>query len=89
MKKFLILIIIIPICFNIELTDLDINSKLDSLLNILKITIPHFIANIRWTIKCGIWKQQRLLKSLNNTVKDIIGEIKEGKDNINKNIKEL
>ena len=93
MKKFLILIIIIPICFNIELADLDINSKLDSLLNILKTTIPDFITNIREQLsdfgEMAYETQQKLLKSLNNTVKDIIGEIKEGKDNINKNIKEF
>lgn len=83
MKYFLILIILIPIGFNIELPDLDINSKLDSLLNILKTTIPDFITNINEQLsdfgEMAYETQQRLLKSLNNTLKDIIGEIKKGR----------
>ena len=93
MKKILIFLILIPIFINIEYPDFHIYSTLDSLLKKLKTNIPEYITDIRDKIidfkDMAFETQQEILNELNDTMKTVIKEIKESKDNINENIKEF
>ena len=92
MKKIILLLILIPLSFNIELLDFDINSKIKSLFSELTTEIPDFITNIRDKISDFGEKayeiQQEILGELNNKIKNVIDKLKEGKENIKENIKE-
>ena len=91
MKKILIFLILIPIFINIEFPDFHIYSTLDSLLKKLKTNIPEYITDIRDKIidfkDMAFETQQEILNELNDTMKAVIKEIKENKDNINESIK--
>ncbi len=93
MKKILIFLILIPIFINIEFPDFHIYSTLDSLLKKLKTNIPEYITDIRDKIidfkDMAFETQQEILNELNDTMKAVIKEIKENKDNINESIKEF
>ena len=93
MKNILLLIILIPISFNIEILDFDINSKIKSLFDKLNTEIPDFIINIGKKMHDFGEKtyetQQEILINLNNTIKNVIDEIKEKKDNLKDSIKEF
>lgn len=93
MKIIFLFLIIIPNFFNYELIDLNIHSKLEPLLKKLKTEIPSFIIDIKEKIgdfkEMAFETQQEVLNDLNNTVKGLIKEIKETKENINENIKEF
>lgn len=93
MKKTLIFLIIIPIFISIHFPNLYIDSSLDSLLQKLKATIPDFISDIRDKIldfkEMAFESQQEVLNELNDTMKNIIKEIKTGKDKVKENIKEF
>ena len=91
MKNLLILLILIPICFNVEFPEFNIRSKLDYLIEQLSTNIPEFITDIKEKLndfkEMTYETQQETLENLNNTMKEIIQEIKEGKENIHENIK--
>lgn len=93
MKIIFLFLIIIPNFFNYELIDLNIHSKLEPLLKKLKTEIPSFIIDIKEKIgdfkEMAFETQQEVLNDLNNTVKGLIKEIKETKENVNENIKEF
>ena len=93
MKKTLVFLIIIPIFISIQFPNLYIDSSLDSLLQKLKATIPDFISDIRDKIldfkEMAFESQQEVLNELNDTMKNIIKEIKTGKDKVKENIKEF
>lgn len=93
MKNIFLFLILIPIFFNYEFLELNIKTRFDPLLKKLKTNIPSFITDIREKIgdfkEMAFESQQEVLNDLNNTIKGIIKEIKESKDNINENIKEF
>ena len=76
MKNFILLMIVIPISFNIEILDFDINSKIKSLFDKLNTEIPDFIINIGKKMHDFGEKtyetQQEILINLNNTIKNVI-----------------
>ena len=93
MKKLFIFLIIIPLFLNYKFPDLNIDLSLNSLLNKLKTNIPEFIIDIRDKLEefkeMTFETQQEVLKHLNSTMKGIIKEIKEKKENINEKLKEF
>ena len=93
MTKIIILLFLISLSLNIDFPDLNIDFKIDPLINNLKTKIPDYIEDIREKFEnfkeISYEAQNELLKSLNNTIRGVIENIKDGKDNLEENIKEF